>query len=135
MDVMPVLKWAVEHNASDVHLQAGLPPRLRIAGILRAINQPPLSDEDVRAFVTSIAPKRMQDNLDDRLIKGMDFSYSCPGLSRFRCSGYASLGTSGISMRVIKSKILSVAELNLPPVISEIAMSGRGLTLITGTTG
>src|SRR5205085_7383621 len=58
-----------------------------------------------------------------------------PGLTRFRCSAYRQLGLPGISMRIIKSKIRSVAELNLPPVVSEIALAGRGLTLVTGTTG
>jgi twitching motility protein PilT len=135
MDFNKLLHFAVEHDASDVHLQAGLKPTLRMGGILRATDAPPISDEELHQFITSIVPKRLSDRLDERLTAGLDFSYSAPGLSRFRCSAYRQLGEAGISMRVIKSKIRSVAELHLPPIISEIAMAGRGLTLVTGTTG
>ena len=82
-----------------------------------------------------MVPKRFKDQLDERLAQGLDFSYAAPGLSRFRCSAYRQLGESGVSMRVIKGRILSAAELHLPEVVSEIALKGRGLTLVTGTTG
>jgi len=130
-----LLRFAVEHNASDVHIQAGLPPRLRVGGIVRAVNLPPATDDQVREFIASMAPPRLHDNLDQHLYTGVDFSYAVPGLSRFRCSAYRNLGLSGIAMRIVRGRIPSVAELNLPPVISEIAMSKRGLTLVTGTTG
>src|SRR5439155_26970601 len=123
------------HDASDVHLQSGLSPNMRMGGILRAIKQPALSDEEVRNFILSIVPPRLRDNLDERLTHGLDFSYAAPSLSRFRCSAYRQLGEAGLSMRVIKGRILSIAELNLPELIGQIALNGRGLTLVTGTTG
>jgi twitching motility protein PilT len=135
MEFQQLLTFAVQNNASDVHIQAGLAPGLRIGGILRFTNQPPLTHEQVRNFIASIAPQRFRDNLEDRLLAGLDFSYAMPGVSRFRCSAYMQLGNAGVAMRIIRSKILSVAELNLPPVINEIAQSHRGLTLVTGTTG
>ena len=113
----------------------GLPPKLRIGGILREATVPAVSDAELHEFVTSMAPLRFQDNLDERITKGLDFSYQMPGVSRFRCSAYRQLGTIGVSMRVIKSKIRSIAELQMPPVIGEIALARRGLTLVTGTTG
>jgi twitching motility protein PilT len=135
MDFGELLAFAVEHDASDVHIQAGLPPQLRIGGLLRATNVPATTEDQVRNFIIAIAPKRFQENVDDRMTAGMDFSYAAPGLSRFRCSAYRQLGLPGISMRIIKSKIRSVAELHLPNVINDIALAGRGLTLVTGTTG
>src|SRR5687767_4972108 len=135
MDYPLLLRFAIEHDASDVHLQAGLRPNLRVGGILRSTDQPPLTDESVRAFIQSIAPPRLQGDLDEHLSRGMDFSYAPAGLTRFRCSAYRQLGQAGIAMRIIKSRIASVAELNLPPVINEIAQTQRGLTLVTGTTG
>ncbi len=135
MDFQRLLHLAVARDASDIHLQAGLPPHLRIGGILRAADAPPDTDEEIHQFIASIAPARFRENLDDRLVAGLDFSYAVPGVCRFRCSAYRQLETAGISMRLIKSKIASIAELHLPPVISEIALSGRGLTLVTGTTG
>jgi twitching motility protein PilT len=135
MDFQRLLRFAVEQNASDVHIQTGLPPSLRIGGILRATDQPPLTEEQTSQFIAAIAPARMRENLDDRLTAGLDFSYAMPGVSRFRCSAYRQLGTPGIAMRIIRGKIPSVAELHLPPVVGEIALSQHGLTLVTGTTG
>jgi twitching motility protein PilT len=135
MDFQRLLHFAVEHSASDVHLQAGMPPYVRLGGILKSTDQPALADEQVRAFISDIAPPRFREKLDEHLAAGMDFSYAAPALSRFRCSAYRHLGNSGISMRIIRGKIPTVAELHLPPVIEEIALAGRGLTLVTGTTG
>ena len=135
MDFVNLLKFGVQHNASDVHIQAGLRACIRLGGILRSTDQPALNDEEVHNFIASICPKRFREKLDEHLIEGLDFSYALPGLSRFRCSAYQHLGQPGIAMRIIRSKILGVAELHLPPIINEIANSQRGLTLVTGTTG
>jgi len=135
MDFSALLRFAVEHKASDIHIQSGLTPVLRLGGYIKPIKQPPVDDDSVRNFITSIAPPRMRDNLDDRLAAGMDFSYALPNVSRFRCSAYRHLGMAGIAMRVIRGSIPTIEELHLPPVISEIAQSYRGLTLVTGTTG
>jgi twitching motility protein PilT len=100
------------------------------------VNVPTLTDEVVRTFIASILPARFKgEDLEERITKGLDFSYAIPGMSRFRCSAYKHLGTAGIVMRIIKGKIPTIAELNLPPVINDIALSRRGLTLVTGTTG
>jgi twitching motility protein PilT len=135
MDFNKLMRFAVEHDASDIHIQAGLKPILRIGGILRPVEVPAISDEELHNYLNSIVPARLSDHLDERLTAGLDFSYAAPGMSRFRCSAYRQLGEAGISMRVIRSKIRSIAELHMPPVVSEIALSGRGLTLVTGTTG
>jgi twitching motility protein PilT len=135
MDFGKLLRFAAEHDASDVHIQAGLPASFRIGGIIRTSDQPPLTEEEVNNFITAMAPPRMRDNAEERMIAGLDFSYSLPGVSRFRCSAYRQLGLPGIAMRLIKSKIRNLEELHMPPIISEIALSHRGLTLVTGTTG
>ena len=135
MDFQLLLRFAVENDASDIHIQAGLPPCLRIGGILRTTSEAPMSDESVRAFIASIAPQRFLDNIGERLASGMDFSYAPPELTRFRCSAYRQLGGAGMTMRIIKARIPSLAELHLPAVIGDIAQSSRGLTLVTGTTG
>src|SRR5687767_14843396 len=135
MDFLNLLRFAVKNNASDIHVQAGLKPIFRIGGIIRAADVPPLSDEQVRGFIASIAPQRFRASIDERIIAGLDFSYAAPGISRFRCSAYQHLNQAGMAMRVIRDKIPSVEDLHLPPIIKEIAMSHRGLTLVTGTTG
>jgi twitching motility protein PilT len=135
MDFHHLLKFAVENKASDVHIQAGLPPKLRVGGIIRMVNLPAVTDEAAREFIASMAPARYQENLADQLVRGLDFSYSIPELARFRCSAYQQLGCAGVAMRIVRGKIPTIAELNLPPVVGEIALSRRGLTLVTGTTG
>ncbi|MCS7032548.1 MAG: PilT/PilU family type 4a pilus ATPase [Phycisphaerae bacterium] len=135
MDLQQLLRFGVENNASDIHIQAGLPPRVRIGGILRAVTLPPLSDEVVRRFIASLAPPRFHDDLDRHLYNGIDFSYSAEGIARFRCSAYQQLGRAGIALRIVRSRIPTISELNLPEVVSEIALARRGLTLVTGTTG
>lgn len=135
MDFSQLIKFAVEHNASDVHIQAGLPPRVRIGGLIRVINLPAVTDDAARKFIAEIAPQRMRDKVDDFLVTGIDFSYSIPDLARFRCSAYRHLGQAGIVMRIVKGRIPTIGELNLPQVVGDIALSRRGLTLVTGTTG
>jgi twitching motility protein PilT len=135
MDFNKLLQFAVERDASDIHIQAGLKPIVRIGGILHPVDLSPVTEQELRGFLQSIVPSRLNDQLDDRLAAGLDFSYAHPALSRFRCSAYRQLGEPGISMRIIKSKIRSIPELHLPPVVNEITLSGRGLTLVTGTTG
>jgi twitching motility protein PilT len=135
MDFEKLLRFAVEQNASDIHIQAGLKPIVRLGGIIRLTDAPPVTDEQVRAFIGNMAPARFRTNLDDRIVAGLDFSYALAGASRFRCSAYQHLGVAGITMRIIRSRIPSIAELHLPPVIADIAQAHRGLTLLTGTTG
>jgi twitching motility protein PilT len=135
MDFQKLLRFAIEHDASDVHIQSGLPVNIRIGGVLQHVQQPPVSDDDVRGFVAAIVPQRFQEKLDDRIVSGLDFSYAIPGMARFRCSAYSHLNTAGIVMRIIKSRIPTIEELHLPPAIADIALNPHGLTLVTGTTG
>jgi twitching motility protein PilT len=135
MEFQKLLAFAVEHDASDVHIQAAVAPMLRIAGQVRAVEMQATTDEDVRGFIASIAPESKRGDLDTAILHGLDFSYAPPGVTRFRCSAYSHRGRAGISMRVVKSAIPSIDDLNLPKVVHDIALSGRGLTLVTGTTG
>src|SRR5215212_1305251 len=112
MDFQRLLEFAVEHDASDVHIQAGLPATLRLGGVLRATQQPPVTDEQARAFIASMVPARFKDRFDERIVTGIDFSYAMPGMARFRCSAYSHLSTAGVVMRIIKSRIPSIEQLH-----------------------
>jgi twitching motility protein PilT len=135
MDLERLLHFAVEHGASDLHLQAGTPPMLRLRGQGRFLERPPLTPEATREFAAAILPAHFSGRLDETLARGIDFSYAIDGLARFRCSVYSHLGTVSIAIRILRNRIPSLDELNLPPVVREIALSRRGLTLVTGTTG
>ena len=108
---------------------------LRIGGQLRMVESSPLSEEEVLGFIASIAPEGGANDLPSRFAQGVDFSYVVPGVTRFRCSAFRQLNKPGIVMRVVRLKIPSIEGLHLPKVVSDIALSRRGLTLVTGTTG
>jgi twitching motility protein PilT len=135
MDFKELLEFAVTRDASDIHIQAGAPPMLRIAGQVRSLESKPLADKDVQGFIASIAPAQDCDDLQAAAARGLDFSHVVPGLSRFRCSAYRQLGQYGMVMRVIRNTVPSIDTLHLPAVIPDVALAQRGLTLITGTTG
>lgn len=135
MDFENLLQKAVANSVSDLHLQAQSPPMMRINGRIRAVDLPPFDNEQIAGFISTMLPEVAHDTLLAALVEGLDFSYSADGIGRFRCSAYRQQGRMGIVMRVIKTQIPSLAELNLPDVIKDVALSQRGLTLVTGTTG
>jgi twitching motility protein PilT len=135
MNFDQLIRFAVEQGASDVHLQTGAAPLLRINGQIRTVESPAIAGEALRQFIVSLKPKLTLDRLDEVLIGGLDFSYAIPGVSRFRCNVYSHLGTPAMVLRVIKLKIRTLDELELPPVLRDITLSHRGITLLTGTTG
>jgi twitching motility protein PilT len=135
LDFQRILQMAVEKNASDIHILAGLPPRLRISSVIRTIDCPAPTDEQVLTFISSILPQQSTPDLSAALTDGLDFSYAIPDVTRFRCNAFRQLGRPGIVMRVVHVKIPSFEELHLPSTLYEIALARRGLVLVTGTTG
>jgi twitching motility protein PilT len=135
MDIEKLLHFAVERGASDVHIQAGAPPMLRISGQARFIDGASLTSADTRQFAEAILPKRYEGKLETAMVQGIDFAHAIEGLARFRCSVFSNIGTAAMVIRVIRATVPSFDELHLPPVVQDIALSERGLTLVTGTTG
>jgi twitching motility protein PilT len=135
MNFDQLIRFAVEQGASDVHLQTGAAPLLRINGQIRTVESPAIEGEALRQFIVALKPKLTLDHLDEVLVAGLDFSYAIPGVSRFRCNVYSHLGHPAMVLRVIKLQIRTLEELELPPVLRDIALSHRGITLLTGTTG
>lgn len=135
MDFERLLRFAIDSGASDVHLQSAAPAMLRLGGQIRMVEGAVLTDEDMLAFLASIAPRRFADDIEGAAIGGLDFSHALPTGERFRCSAFRTLGRFGVTMRAIRTAIPSIEALNLPKVIHDIALARRGLTLVTGTTG
>ena len=133
VDIDSLLSDAVARGASDLHLKVDSPPYLRIDGVLRPIeNMQPLTPADTR----NVALRILEDheiNVDD--IKQVDASYSVYALGRFRCNIFCERGVLGAVLRVIPGQTKTIADLNLPPVVQDIALYERGLVLCTGTTG
>jgi len=134
MNVNDLLRVAVERNASDLHLKVGGHPVIRVDGTLYSlIEYNRLMADDTAAMAFSLMNARQKQRFKEDL--EIDLGYSVPGLGRFRCNVFQQRGQMGLVLRVIPSKILSIRELMLPPVIERLCEEARGLVLITGTTG
>src|SRR5882724_176100 len=134
MHINDLLKIATERKASDLHLKVGSHPVLRINGHLTPLSElNRLSQEDTIAMAFSIMSGRQKQKFKDHF--EIDLAYSVPGLGRFRVNIFQQRGTVGLVLRVIPSKILTVEELMMPPVLKTVADERRGLILVTGTTG
>src|SRR4051794_28976358 len=134
-DVDDCLRYLIQNEGSDLHLKVPLPPNVRINGELRAIEDTePLSPDDTNAALRHMLED--PEKLDEFDKEGeVDFAYAVSGLARFRVNAFRQRGSISLVCRAIPYTIRSVAELNLPPVISELADEERGIVLLTGTTG
>jgi twitching motility protein PilT len=131
-----LLAFGIERGVSDIHFEIGYPPHYRLHGeLLGAIKVPPLTAQDTEAIARMILEDRSITVDFTRRFTEIDVSYSLAQRGRFRASVFRQRGAVGIVMRLIPIQVLSLEQLNLPPVLAEIADARRGLVLITGATG
>jgi twitching motility protein PilT len=131
-----LLAFGIERGVSDIHFEVSYPPHYRIHGeLLGAIKVPPLTAQDTEAIARMILEDRSITVDFTRRFSEIDVSYSLAQRGRFRASIFRQRGAVGIVMRLIPIQVLSLEQLNLPPVLAEIADSRRGLILVTGATG
>ena len=128
-----LLKTMIEKNASDLHITTGTPPQLRIDGKLHPLKMPPLSPQETKQICYSVLTDAQKHHFEET--NELDLSFSVQKLSRFRGNVFVQRGNVAGAFRAIPFKILSFDELNLPPVVSELARKPRGLILVTGPTG
>ena len=133
MDITQLLAFSVKNKASDLHLSAGLPPMIRVHGDVRRINIDPLTHKQVHAMVYDIMNDTQRKQYEDTL--ECDFSFEVQGLARFRVNAFHQNRGAAAVFRTIPSKILTLANLNCPPVFADLALKPRGLVLVTGPTG
>src|SRR6202171_1589591 len=134
LSVDDLLRRAVETKASDLHLKVGNHPYLRIDGSLNPLaDVPRVTPEDMLSMAFSMMTNRQKQKFKETA--ELDLAYGVPGLGRFRVNVFQQRGNVGMVLRVIPTKIRTIEELNLPPVISKICEEQRGLVLVTGTTG
>jgi twitching motility protein PilT len=129
-----LLEEVVKKKASDLHLQVGLPPMLRVDGKLIPVpGAEALSDEAVETLVFAILDEdQKQILLKD---KEFDFSFAFGDLGRFRVNAFHERGNLAAALRLIPNEILTIEQLGLPPIIDKFANYPRGLVLVTGPTG
>lgn len=128
------LRRMVAERASDLHLSAGWRPRWRIDGNINEMSDAPiLGKEEVFDLVKSILPER--NTAQFKSDNDTDFAYAIPGVSRFRVNLFRDNKGVGGVFRQIPDKILSIEQLGLPPVASQLCQYPKGLILVTGPTG
>jgi twitching motility protein PilT len=129
-----LLEEVVKRNASDLHLQVGVPPMLRVDGALTAVqNTNPLDEKAVEELIFSLLDEdQKQILLRD---KEFDFSFAFGDLGRFRVNAFHERGNLAAAMRLIPNEIRTVEQLGLPQVVNKFTEYPRGLVLVTGPTG
>jgi twitching motility protein PilT len=133
-DIDAALMRVIEMEGSDLHLKVPARPVIRRHGKLEQIEGEPLRPEDTeRTLFHMLTDEAKLESF--RAEREVDFSYSIPGVARFRVNAFVQRGSVSLVARAIPFQVKSVAELLLPPVITEIADEERGLILLTGTTG
>jgi twitching motility protein PilT len=132
-DYRNALRQMLEQNASDLHLKVGCAPTLRVDGQLISLGTAPLRSDDMKALADQVMPPKRQREFAE--LKEADFALGVPGIGRFRVNAFQQRGTIAYAFRVVPFQAQTIAELNLPAVLEQIAQKPRGLVLVTGITG
>ena len=133
MELLDLLKLAIQKNASDLHIIAGVPPVLRVYGEIIVTNIEPLTPAQAEELILKDLPPAKKQILEQEL--QLCYSLKVPDVGYFRTAIYYEQGTLGASIRVGMAEIRSLEALGLPAVVPELTRKTSGLILITGPTG
>jgi twitching motility protein PilT len=133
LNYLKLVDGAYTHNASDIHLMQGGPVFLRVDGRMRRVEDTLVTAESIDALLAEIMPAYARGHLEER--RCADFAWQPDPRMRFRISAYYERERIRVVMRLIKMKIATIEELELPPVTKTIAAFERGIVLLTGVTG
>ena len=128
-----LLRRVVDKKASDLFITAGFPPAIKIDGEVRPQSERALTPEQSAVLVRAIMNDRQTKEFD--ATKECNFAIAPPGIGRFRVNTFVQQGNTGCVIRLINSKIPTLEELDLPPVLKEVVLSKRGLVILVGGTG
>jgi twitching motility protein PilT len=133
-EVDALLRYLKERSGSDLHLVAGLEPRIRVHGALEPVaDHAALGDEELRAMLRAIASERHWEEYERE--HDVDFAYGLEGVGRFRANYFVQERGAGAVFRIIPEKIVSLEALSLPSAIARLAELRQGLVVVTGPTG
>src|SRR5213595_815373 len=129
-----LLEHMVARNASDLHVTVGTPPVVRVRGeVQRLDGYDSLDAEETQQLLYRILSSEQQKNFE--LNRQLDFSYSMPGLARFRVNVYFQKESVGAAFRMIPDELKTLEELGIPSSLHQLAEKPRGIVLVTGPTG
>ena len=132
MDFTQLLKVMVERDASDLFVTAGAQPSIKVDGTVKPLTRDPLTARQARSLTYSTMNDAQQSEFE--ATHECNYAISAPGIGRFRVSAFFQRNTPGMVLRRIKNEIPSLEELQLPPIIRELATAKRGLILFVGGT-
>jgi len=134
MEIGELLELAINKKASDIHLLAGVPPFLRIDGVLSPLpGKEPLDKEEVQRLVFSLVNEEQKEIL--LVNKEIDFSFPYQNKARFRVNAYTEKGNLAVSLRLLPLIIPRIDDLNLPEICHTFTKLRQGFILVTGPTG
>ena len=133
MDFNTLLKLMVHKKASDLFITAGVAPSLKVNGKVNPVTQATLTPSQAREIVYSIMSPEQRQEFDSS--RECNFAISASGIGRFRVSAFQQRNHAGMVLRKIETKIPTIEELSLPPILRDLAMTKRGLVLFVGATG
>ncbi|MFN8627465.1 MAG: PilT/PilU family type 4a pilus ATPase [Candidatus Binatia bacterium] len=133
MDVRLLLAKMGERGASDLYLTVDSPPMLRIEGSTEPLGNEALTPAEVESLAASLMSERQRAAFDEKL--EMNLAIASERLGRFRINVFRQRGAVALVIRQIKVRIPTLDELQLPPILKTIALSRRGIVLVTGATG
>jgi twitching motility protein PilT len=129
-----LLTIMIERGASDLHVTTGTYPQIRQNGKLQPLTEfEQLTPQDTQRLAYSVLNEGQKQKFEEE--NELDLSFGIQGLARFRCNVYRQRGAVAAAIRVIPIKIRTFGELNLPPIVEQMAERPKGLVLVTGPTG
>ena len=133
MTIQQMLQITVDADASDLHLTTYVPPRIRVHGILKNIDHPPLSPAETKSLVYSILSDKQKKQFEEKM--ELDFSFGIKDVGRFRGNVYMQKGAVAAAIRRFLPSMWSFAKLGIPQRVQQLCYLPRGLILVTGPTG
>jgi twitching motility protein PilT len=134
MNINKILNFCVTNNVSDFHISTGVPPMVRVDGEMRQLNVPPFDHTQVCDMINELLNERQRKEYQKNL--NCEFSYTLPGVARFRVIAYLQNRGAGMVIRTIPLEIPSFEQLeNAPPILKKFAMTHQGIILVTGGAG
>ncbi len=131
--ISDLLKLMFSKKASDLFITVGFPPAIKVDGKVTPVSQQPLTPQHTQDLVRSVMNDRQAAEFESS--KECNFAISPSGIGRFRVNAFVQMGSIGMVLRTINAKIPTFEELNLPPVLREVALAKRGLVIMVGATG
>lgn len=132
--IIPLLENMKNHQASDLHLKAGLPPFYRVNGALRKIDADPLEGNTIADLLQPLIPRRRREEYDK--MGDLDFSFQLPDGDRFRVNAFRACDQMNAAIRRVKAEIPTYETLHLPPIYQQMTeRTHEGLVLVVGVTG